>query len=532
MIFISPGKEDIMKIQYDKLKNNWLLLIILGLASCLRLIALGTHPEGTYTDEAYGAYIAYGLLTEGIDDRGCHFPVYFIAWGSGMNALYPYLGVLFFKLFGVSLLAYRLPQALFGILSIFAFYIIVRELLGQKAGLFFAFVLTVNPWHIMMCRFGLESNLAPSIFLLGLMFLVLGLRRKSTWLIPAAIFFGLTLYCYAVTWLILPIFFVFSLLLCHKSIPRSKSTLAFVVILFLLALPLFIFLAVNYGLLPEIRTPFITIPKLTGFRSDELSPAYIADGLLDLLRIVVFEQGDGNEILSGISTGSYYYFTTPFMVFGILYHIYTLICNYRPGANDLTSLFLAWLVGAGMISAANHYLTMIHINMIHIPIIFYGAYGFYNLSRKMKSKFFLGCGTAFYALSLCFFLNAYAKTEFSLFFGDKPYEALLAAKDLAPENGSITFFGTTIYKYPNLLWREKSDINDYLQNAVYNDNPLFAELLHYGNYHFIYDDINLINNTLTDVYILSANRMDEFRMLGFQVIQVNDSYAVATPPMP
>ncbi len=521
-----------MKKLYDKIKNNWLLLVILGLASCLRLIALSSHPEGTYTDEAYGAYIAYGLLTEGIDDRGCHFPIYFIAWGSGMNALYPYLGVLFFKLFGISLLAYRLPQALFGILSIFAFYIIVRELLGKKAGLFFAFVLAVNPWHIMMCRFGLESNLAPSIFLIGLMFLVLGLRRRSSWLIPAALFFGLTLYCYAVTWLILPIFFIFSLLLCRKWIPQSRNTLAFVIILFLLALPLLIFLAVNYDLLPEIRTSFITIPKLTGFRSDELSPAYIASGVLDLLRIVVLDQGDGNDTLSGISTGSYYYFTTPFMIFGILYHIGTLIRNYRHGSSDLTSLFLAWLASAAIVSTANHYLTMIHINMIHIPIIFYGAYGFYSLSQKMKSKFFLGSCTAFYALSLAFFLSAYAKTEFSLFFGDKPYEALLAAKDIAPENGSITFFGTTIYKYPNLLWREKSDINDYMQNAIYNDNPLFAELLHYGNYHFIYDDINLINNIVTDVYILSVSRMDEFRMLGFQVIQVNDSYAVASLPAP
>ena len=59
-----------MKKLYNKIKDNWLLLVILGLASCLRLIELSSHPEGTYTDEAYGAYIAYGLLTEGIDDRG------------------------------------------------------------------------------------------------------------------------------------------------------------------------------------------------------------------------------------------------------------------------------------------------------------------------------------------------------------------------------------------------------------------------------------------------------------------------------
>lgn len=30
-------------------------------------------------------------MTEGIDNRGYRFPVYFVAWGSGMSVLYSYL---------------------------------------------------------------------------------------------------------------------------------------------------------------------------------------------------------------------------------------------------------------------------------------------------------------------------------------------------------------------------------------------------------------------------------------------------------
>ena len=152
--------------------------LILFLAAVSRLIWLGSIPKGTYTDEAYGAYLAYGLLTEGMDDWGYRFPVYFTAWGSGMNALYLYIGSLFFRLFGVSLTVYRLPQALMGICAIYALYVLCREIFDIRMALLASLALAVNPWHIMMCRFGLESNIAPNLFLVGLMFLVLGVKKR------------------------------------------------------------------------------------------------------------------------------------------------------------------------------------------------------------------------------------------------------------------------------------------------------------------------------------------------------------------
>ncbi len=166
------------------------IVIIIIIAACTRLIALEQFPSGTYTDEAYGAYNAWGLLTEGIDDRGYSFPIYLVTWGSGMNALYIYLGMFMFKIFGVSLFAYRIPQAVFGILAILALYFICENLFNKYVALIAAFALTVTPWHIMMCRFGLESNLAPNMFLIGLCFFIWGINKKEIYLIPAAIFWG------------------------------------------------------------------------------------------------------------------------------------------------------------------------------------------------------------------------------------------------------------------------------------------------------------------------------------------------------
>ena len=115
----------------QKIRTNKWLILILVLAGAARLCGLSVLPEGMMPDEAYGAYNAYALMTEGIDSRGYVFPVYFIAWGSGMNVLYSYLAIPFFRILGVTALAYRLPQAIVGILSVFAAYVLGKELKNQ-----------------------------------------------------------------------------------------------------------------------------------------------------------------------------------------------------------------------------------------------------------------------------------------------------------------------------------------------------------------------------------------------------------------
>lgn len=135
------------------MKKYGMLLMILGVAAVTRLAGLGKIPEGILPDEACAAYNAWALMTEGMDNRGYGFPVYFIAWGSGMNTLYSYLSIPFLWLFGATTMVYRIPQALFGILGVLAAYVLGRELLDEKFGLLFSFLLAINPWNIMINRF-------------------------------------------------------------------------------------------------------------------------------------------------------------------------------------------------------------------------------------------------------------------------------------------------------------------------------------------------------------------------------------------
>lgn len=518
------------RIPKKKIASIGILFLLLLTAICTRFINLGNLPNGTYTDEAYGAYLAYGEMTSGIDDRGYSFPVYFVAWGSGMNALYLYLGILSFKLFGVSLLAYRIPQALFSVLAIMALYVIAKEFSNQKYAFIITLALTLNPWHIMNSRFGLESNIAPNMFLIACMFLVLGLKKTNKYFYPAALFLGLTLYCYAITWLIVPLFLLIFMIVYWKRIPKNKTTLFSCILLFLLALPLLIFLAINFDLLPEIRTPFFSIPKLSGFRGGEISFNNLKQGIRNFIKVIVLQQISPSVQFALPSIGHYYYFTIPFMVFGLCMHFYKLIKHPTQIKNDLSYIFLIWLACASLISILNLHITLIHVNMVHIPIIFYGAYGICELCTLLRNKVIYYACIIFGIISCGFFLSYYTQTYDAEFYGNKPYDAVCRAKELFP-NHSITIYGYPTYKFPNLLWRDKPDMKDYAENKVYTDDPFFVELLEYKDYRFItFNDWDSV--TFDGVYVISRQNATDFIQRGFYIEDVNDLYAIAYASTP
>lgn len=505
--------------------KNWLIIVILLLAICTRMIALDRLPRGVLPDEAYGAYNAWGLMTEGLDSRGYRYPVYFVAWGSGMNALYSYLAIPMFWLLGVNILAYRLPQAIIGIISVYAMYRLGKELFDEKMGLLLAFALAINPWHIMNMRFGLESNMAPGMFVIGLLFLTLGMKKKSGYLIGAAVFLGAALYCYALTWVMIPLFLLLCAALFWKKIPKDRNTPSFIILLFFIALPLMLFVLINLGILGEIRTPFFSIPKLVGFRGGELNIAHLGDSFRRLCK-VVWHQYDGNSLVANELTGAYYLFTGPFIVIGIACHVVSFLRNYKRGDNALSYLFLIWLVSAALMCALNEVISVVHINMIHIPIIFYGAFGIAKTAEHLKNKWVIPVCVAFWCFSFLMFLQGYVTTQSNsgYFVDERGPEALNRAKELAGEGGTVTIFDNTIIQYGCLLWYEKPLISDFSQNAVYGGNEAWALLLAYGPYRYIQNPADI---KVEGLYIIRYDWAEHFEELGFALERVNDLYFIA-----
>ena len=513
------------KLHIKANKEHILLVIILLISATSRLIRLSTWPDGAYPDEAYAAYNAYGLLTEGIDTWGYHFPVYFIAWGSGMNVAYSYLSIPFIYFLGPTMLAIRLPQAIISILGVYAMYVIGKECFSKTTGLFLAFILAINPWSILNARFGLESTLAPNMFLLAFCFLILSIKKKNSYVLLSAFLFGITLYCYAIAWIIVPIFLFFTFIIFIKHFIKDGYTPWAILILFVLALPLLLFLAINLGFLPEIKTNYFSIPKLLSFRGDELQLSSLLSNIKSTLKIILMQHDNANHTSSEL-VGAYYFFTTPLFIFGIFYHIKELFIQFKHRKVQVDILWFFWLIAAGIICIINSITTMIHINFIHIPLIFYSGYGIIKLGKLASNKHIATLCAVFFSFSFIIFTYDYHTEDSSYFFGTKSFEAIEAAKELANENETIYFYLLPTFKYSNLLWYELPPISDVYQNIEYGYTEALGwqEMSYYNGFGYIVD---IEEATDEGIYILDNQFIERFYMLDYHILTVNEKYSLA-----
>ena len=159
-----------------KNKNAIIFLFLISVGIFIRFINFTKVPSGFNQDEAFAAYEAFSLMNYGVDSFGYHNPVYFISWGSGMNVLASYLAIPFFRIFGCSEFTFRLPQLVLSVISLAVFYLILKELFSSRTALVGLFLLVISPWHIMVARWGLESNLAPHFLLYGFYFFIKGIK--------------------------------------------------------------------------------------------------------------------------------------------------------------------------------------------------------------------------------------------------------------------------------------------------------------------------------------------------------------------
>ncbi|MEK7090949.1 MAG: glycosyltransferase family 39 protein [Patescibacteria group bacterium] len=179
--------------------KNFLLILILVLASVLRLYKLSSYPAGLNADEAALGYNAYSLLLTGKDEHGHPWPVNLESFGDFKPAGYAYLLIPFIKVFGLTEFAVRLPSAVFGILGVLFIYLLTKELINKDCGLIAALMLTISPWHLHFSRGGWEVNVATTLILIGAWLFLK--KRFALCTLP----FALSMYTYQSARLIVPL---------------------------------------------------------------------------------------------------------------------------------------------------------------------------------------------------------------------------------------------------------------------------------------------------------------------------------------
>ncbi len=251
------------------------VLFVLVIGVVVRVVKFPQLPPGLNADEASSAYEAYALALTGCDRWGNHLPAYFPGWGSGQNVLLSYLTVPVVKLLGLNMVSVRLVPLLLGVLTLPLFFLFLRPL-GRRPALLGLLLLALAPWHFMLSRWGLESNLVVFWMLLGCFMLARAIgTQQRRWIIPALLPFAVALYAYGTTAIVLPTMFLLVLVGCWRRIwPQWRAWLLAVAAFLVVAAPFLLFFVENYVLgrnLAWTDKLFFSTPLLVANRLEEVS---------------------------------------------------------------------------------------------------------------------------------------------------------------------------------------------------------------------------------------------------------------------
>ena len=470
-------ENKLQKIFYSK----GFLWVILCIALLLRVLHLDKYPAGIQQDEAFAGYFSYALGNYGMDNFGYGFPVYFTAWGSGMSVLYSYLCIPLVRIMGLNIWSIRLPQAVLAFLSVLAFYGILKRTVGEKTAVWGAFLMAINPWHIVMCRWGLDASLVPAFMLFGLYFFVLGLEKKP-WLLISAVMYGLSLYCYATFWLVLPFVLLFQLgyAFYSKKLTVDRYLVGFVLILGFLALPLLLFLGVNFEFLPEIRTRWISIPKMAFFRGGEFQATDRFTTILEFWKMF-FWQDDGTIWNAVPGYGYYYLFSWPFIFIGFVKACKESIQALRKKEFFLPAVFVVQFLIIAAQAMMMEDLELNKINTIHICVLAFCAMGIFTCC-KYCGKYFLAAAVALYCISAVMFWHEYTG-NYNLKISEEFQEGATDAVEFAASltDGEICIY----YKifYPKILYGAKISPATASETTVYKNYPAkFLDVAEIANF--------------------------------------------------
>jgi len=153
----------------------FLLVVVVIIATFLRLNNLATVPPGLYPDEAMNGNNALEALRTG--DFRVFYPE-----NNGREGLFINIQALSVAVFGNEPWALRVVSALFGILTVIGVYLATRELLNghprkELVALAAAFFVATSFWHLNFSRIGFRAIMAPAFLTWSVYFLVKSFNR-------------------------------------------------------------------------------------------------------------------------------------------------------------------------------------------------------------------------------------------------------------------------------------------------------------------------------------------------------------------
>lgn len=284
--FITTGMNNSMRmIVGEKLNNNRLIKFLLSILLFAGMFALWfyvhvyqieTFPKGLHIDEVGMAYDAFCLAHWGVDRTLLSYPVYSVNTAGASSVLYLYCCAFFFKVFSplTSTWIIRLPAMLFSFVAMCAIVASVKRMYSLYWGILSGYLYCIFPYFIMKSRFGLDCNLLVDLLMISVYFTIVTVQRgRKRDYFFAGVSYGITLYTYAISYIMVPIILLLLLLLMlYFKVGTIRKNMLAVVPMMLLAIPLLIFNIINIFDLSTVKLfNLITIPHMVNYRSNEIT---------------------------------------------------------------------------------------------------------------------------------------------------------------------------------------------------------------------------------------------------------------------
>ncbi|MCL6096380.1 MAG: glycosyltransferase family 39 protein [Patescibacteria group bacterium] len=220
-------------MSFAKIKSNLPLILIILLASFLRLLWLDKVPNAVGGDELTYIVNAKAMFITGTDISGTWNPI------TGFIFKYPaytlpqaelpyFLLAPFVGIFGFSIFWIRVPFVLLSVASVYLIYLITRALFNEKAAFAASFITAVNPWSIYIGRTSYEST--PAIFFYLLSFYMLLILKGKKILLTIPIFF-LAFYSYVGTKVSFLPFVILVILFSYLFVNKKKYGIEYAAVL-------------------------------------------------------------------------------------------------------------------------------------------------------------------------------------------------------------------------------------------------------------------------------------------------------------
>jgi|GEM_PF-2318770 len=151
-----------------------------------RIINLRLNP-GWYVDEGCILNISSNLLSGKLELFS--LPYYFFP----RLPLFPLIVAVFIKIFGMDILAVRIPSLLFGLLTGLLLYLTGKELYDKKTGYLAFFLFAIFPFAILSNKIGFSFNLTALLAITTYYFCIKYIKEnKNLWLVLACAGAGLS----------------------------------------------------------------------------------------------------------------------------------------------------------------------------------------------------------------------------------------------------------------------------------------------------------------------------------------------------